>query len=69
MNNSPAAYPRITVGELRAALDGLPDDWTVDFSGLTFYRVKQRAPEHVQIEFNQSVYLDEQGQVVVENHD
>lgn len=61
--------PRITVGQLRQALEGAPDDWTLDFSGLAFYRVKQRGPAHVQIEFNQSVYLSHEGLVVVENHE
>ena len=60
--------PRITVGRLRQELDGLPDDWTLDFSGLDFYRIKQRGPTHVQIEFNQSVYLSPEGLVVVETH-
>lgn len=57
--------PRITVGELRSQLEGIPDAWTVDFSGLTFYRVKQRAPTHVQIEFNEVVYRDANGHLVV----
>ncbi len=61
--------PTITVGELRARFEGVPDDWTVDFSGLTFYRAKRRADSHLQIEFDQSVYRDLTGRVVVENHE
>lgn len=36
-----------------------------DFSGLTFYRVKQRAQTHIQIEFNEVVYRDADGHLVV----
>jgi hypothetical protein len=62
-------YPSITVGELRAHLAGYPDQYTIDFSGLTFYRVKQRAEAHLQLEFGQTVYRDHAGRVVVENHE
>lgn len=61
-------YPSITVGELRQHLAVYPDDYTIDFSGLNFYRLKQRGPGHVQLEFGQSVYRDRDGRVVVENH-
>lgn len=58
----------ITVGMLKQALEGIPDHHELDFSGLEFYRVKQRAPELLQIEFNELVYRDrETGLVVVEN--
>ena len=63
----PMTYPKMTVGELRKQFDGIPDDWTVDFSGLDFYQVKQRDEKHVQIEFNQQVYRGTDGRVVVEN--
>jgi hypothetical protein len=48
-------------------LSAFGDEMTVSFSGLDFYRLKQRAPDVVQIEFNQSVYKDEQGLVHVDN--
>ena len=64
---SKAPYPNITVGRLKDAIAGYPDDYTIDFSGLEFYRVKQRGDTHLQIEFNQQVYLDEKGDVVVQN--
>jgi len=60
--------PTITIGELREHIAGLPEHFTIDFGGLTFYRIKQRAPTHVQMEFSQSVYLDEAGNVEVDNH-
>lgn len=61
--------PRITVGQLIDQLQAFPKDMLVDFSTLDFYRLKQRAPNLVQIEFDQSVYRDAQGRVVVENHE
>ena len=42
--------------------------YQLSFSGLTYYRPKQRADKLVQIEFNETVYLDSKGRVVVENH-
>lgn len=58
----------ITVKELREQLKAYPDDSELYFGGLDFYRLKDREA-HVQVEFNQSVYKNEQGKVVVENHD
>ena len=58
----------ITVGILKDLLNGYSDDMELDFSGLDFYRLKQRSPTLVQVEFNQQVYRDkETGRVVVEN--
>lgn len=61
------AQPRITVGELIRELSLHDKDCIIDFSGLDYYRVKQRSPQIVQIEFDQQVYRDDQGNVVVEN--
>lgn len=58
----------ITVGMLKQALEGIPDNHELDFSGLEFYRLKRRGPELIQVEFNEMVYRDkETGLVVVEN--
>ena len=57
----------ITLGEFRQHLEAYPDDYEIYFSGLDFYRIKQRGEKLIQVEFNQQVYLDEQGNVVVEN--
>ncbi|WP_324710119.1 hypothetical protein [Pseudomonas citronellolis] len=57
----------ITVGILKEHLASYPDHYELDFSGLDFYRLKQRGPELVQVEFNQQVYRDGTGRVVVEN--
>lgn len=57
----------ITVGMLRDQLKIYPDNYELDFSGLEFYRLKQRGPELVQVEFNEQVYRDKSGRVVVEN--
>lgn len=65
----PSSYPVITVGELKEHLAIYPDNYTIDFSGLEFYRLKQRGDTHVQLEFNQSVYRNAEGRVVVENHE
>jgi hypothetical protein len=58
MSNSQPQHRRVfTVGELRQALEGYPDDWELifgDVDGLSFYRVKQRGPALLQIEFNEA---------------
>lgn len=59
--------PPITIGYLKDQLSIYPDDYTLDFGGLDFNRLKQRAPTHVNMEFHQRVYLDEEDRVVVEN--
>jgi hypothetical protein len=61
--------PTITVSELREALAEYPGHYRVSFSGLEFYRVKQRGDDILQIEFNQLVYRTPEGRVVVENLD
>jgi hypothetical protein len=68
MSNS-KEYPTITVGQLIDALSIYPPHYTLDFSGLDFYRVKQRGDTHIQIEFNQAVYRTDKGRVAVENLD
>lgn len=66
--SNPLNYPTITVDELRQWLDGKPAQATLDFGGLNFIRIKQRAPNHYQVVFHQTVYLDDAGNVVVDNH-
>lgn len=63
----PTHLPSISIGELKNLLANYPDHYQIDFSGLSFYRLKQRGETSVQMEFNQPVYLTEQGRVVVEN--
>ncbi|OJW78002.1 MAG: hypothetical protein BGO62_10545 [Thiobacillus sp. 65-1402] len=67
MTNKP--HPTITVGELLDELRNYPAHYTVDFGGLVFRRFKPRAPSHLQAEFAQTVSLDDEGYVVVDNHD
>lgn len=62
-------WPTISVGQLRQEFEGVPDDWQVSFSGLEFYRTKVRGDKLIQIEFNEPVYLDDTGRVVVQNPD
>ncbi len=56
-----------TVGQLIEHLSAFDVNMKVDFSGLDFYRFKQRAPDLVQCEFNQPVFRDPEGNVVVHN--
>lgn len=56
-----------TVGRLKKELSGYPDDWEVDPSGLDFYKVVPYGHGLVQIEFNQAVYRNKEGNVVVNN--
>ena len=58
---------KITVKELIQLLEKEDQDLEVFFGGLDFYRLKDRGA-YLQIEFNQSVYLDDNDLVVVENH-
>lgn len=44
------------------------EGYKLTFSGLTYYRPKPRGEKLLQIEFNETVYLDAQGDVAVENH-
>lgn len=57
----------ITVGELMDRLSSYPRDTKISFSGLDFYRLKRRGENLIQVEFNQVVYRDSEGHVVVEN--
>ena len=59
----------ITVGEFKQQLELYSDEAILYFSGLDFYRLKLREENYVQVEFNQQVYKDDQGKVVIENLD
>jgi hypothetical protein len=63
----PKEIPTITLGELRQYFDGLPDSTRISFSGLEFSRTKWRDSDLLQIEFRQQVFLDDKGNVVVQN--
>lgn len=58
--------PTIDLKTLRDAFKGLPDDARIGFSGLTFYRPKLRGQTMLNIEFNEHVYRDRNGTVVIE---
>lgn len=58
-------YPTITLARLRQELNGLPDETNISFSGLSFYRIRPAGEGCVQVEFNEPVYLDPDGRVVV----
>ncbi len=57
----------ITVGQLLEQLKHYPPETRLSFSGLDFYRLKWRGDDLVQVEFNQIVYRNAEGCVVVEN--
>jgi hypothetical protein len=64
----PSKSELMTVGELRRQLSGYPDDTPITFGclSLKMYRLKWRG-DILQIEFDQTVYDDEQGNVYVTN--
>lgn len=41
----------MTVGDLKRHLQVYSDDWEIEFSRLSFYRVKERGPNLAQVEF------------------
>lgn len=57
----------ITVKELRDQLKNYDDNLELFFGGLDFYRLKDRNG-CLQVEFSQTVYLNDQGLVIVENN-
>lgn len=59
--------PLITVGEFKEQLKGIDDNMKLDFSSLDFYRLKRRSDTLIQVEFNQMVYRDDEGNVQVDN--
>ena len=64
-----ASKQLITVRELMSHLEGLPPEAEIFFGceSLEFHRVKMRGENYYQIEFNQTVYDDEEGNVIVQN--
>lgn len=58
---------KITVKELIEQLKKEDQNLEVSFGGLEFYRLKDRGG-CLQIEFNQTVYVNDSGKVVIENH-
>lgn len=66
--SNPLNYPTTTIETLLNELQGRPLQATVDFGGLEFIRFKQRSPTHFQAVFRQTLSLDDQGHVAVDNH-
>lgn len=54
-------YSGLTVGDLKRELEMWPDNMPITMGGLTFYRFKKRGENRLQMEFNQTVYLDQFG--------
>lgn len=59
--------PWITVDDLIEMLKAYPGDMLVGFSMLDFNRLKRRSDSHLQVEFSQLVYRDDENNVVVDN--
>ncbi|EDY2187963.1 hypothetical protein GTE46_004678 [Salmonella enterica subsp. enterica] len=59
----------ITVGILLDLLQSYPRDTLLYFSSLDFYRLKWRGENLLQVEFNQLVYRNSNGLVMIENLD
>lgn len=58
----------MNVGDLKEQLNGFNDDVEIHFGGLDFYRLKTRGEKLVHFEFNQTVYKDDTGKLVLEDH-
>lgn len=58
----------INAGKLKKMLADVPDDWEVTFGGvLEFHRLKQRGAKLMDIEFNQVIYRDETGRILLDD--
>lgn len=57
----------ITVGDLKEMLELYDNDFEISFSGLDFYRLKTRGPKLVQVEFNEVIYRNSKGKMVLED--
>ncbi len=59
----------MTVGEFRERLADMPAEAKLYFGApsLEFFRLKWRGPGLLQVEFSQTVYEDEKGNVFVDN--
>ena len=60
--------PTILLKDLLAQLNGLPGDTRIGFSGLTFYRPKWRGQTMINIEFNEPIYPNSNGELVLPAH-
>lgn len=60
---------KITVGRLMEELKIFDPDAEIHFGGLHFYRLKSRGDLIVQCEFDETVYRDSAGRLVVEDHE
>jgi hypothetical protein len=55
LENNQRKNMAITVGDLRRMLEPYPDETEIHFEELTFYRVKKRGDNLVQIEFSEAI--------------
>lgn len=57
----------ITVKDLVEKLQKEDQNLPIFFGGLDFYRTRQ-VGEHLHIEFSQTVYKGEDGNIIIDNH-
>lgn len=57
--------PTILLEDLLAQLNGLPDGTRIGFSGLNFHQAKWRGDTMINIEFNEVVHRNLNGDLVV----
>ncbi|WP_100637250.1 hypothetical protein [Marinomonas sp. ef1] len=57
----------ITVSDLKKMLELYDNDFEISFSGLDFHRLKTRGPKLVQVEFNEVIYRNSEGKMVLES--
>lgn len=60
--------PTTTVGHLRDQLAGYPDHHEIAFGGLEFMRIRWSTPTLALAEFRQSLSLDAEGRLEVEDN-
>lgn len=58
----------ITIKELIEDLEKYDKKLPLYFGGLDFYRLKDRG-HFLQVEFNQTVYKNQDGKIIIENHE
>ena len=58
----------MTIGEMKEMLRLYPNEMELSFEPLHFYQLKQRGENMVRVEFNESIYRDENGELVLEEH-
>ncbi len=62
-------YPTIKVGLLKEELARYPDDYDLDFCGLTYDHLEEYDGESLQMSFAEVIYRTQEGVLVVQDSD